>query len=98
VQYVKNIVQASPKSIRYYAVGLASRLIKIPRTIDIPVLLRTLDATGKIFKIGFSGGEPFLVPNIIDACVALMEKHYIELNTNLTSLKIKEFAERIKAK
>ncbi len=63
--------------------------------IDIPALIRTLDATQKIFKISFTGGEPFLVPNFIDACEAITKKHYTTLFSNLTSPQIKSFCETI---
>lgn len=63
--------------------------------IDIPALIRTLNETNKIFLISFSGGEPFLVPNIIEALQELTKKHYITLFTNLTSKKIEEFANKI---
>lgn len=61
--------------------------------IDIPALIRTLDAAQKIFKISFTGGEPFFVPNFIDACKAITQKHYITLFSNLTSPDIKTFGE-----
>jgi len=64
--------------------------------IDIPSLIRTLEKTNKIFRVQFTGGgEPFLVPNIIDACVALSKRHYLGFNTNLTSDKISELVEKI---
>jgi len=63
--------------------------------VDVTSMIKMLDATKKIFKIGFTGGEPFLVPNIIEACEELTKKHYVSFNTNLTCQKIKEFAERI---
>lgn len=64
--------------------------------IDIPALLRTLEDADKIFKMSFTGaGEPFLVPNIIDACVHLTKRHYVEFVTNLTPEAITEFAHRI---
>lgn len=64
--------------------------------LDIEALMRTLDAAGKIFKIRFTGGgEPFLVPNIIEACEAITERHYVGFNTNLTCGNVKEFAGRI---
>jgi hypothetical protein len=65
------------------------------KKIDISSLIRTLDKTNKIFKIGFSGGEPFLISNFIEACEKLTKRHYISLVTNLTSDKIKEFCEKI---
>ncbi len=64
--------------------------------IDIPALIRTLDATNKIFKIGFAGGgEPFLVPNIIEACMKITKKHYVGFVTNLTCDNIEGFAKKV---
>lgn len=64
--------------------------------INIPKLIKSLDKTEKIYKISFTGGgEPFLVPNLVEACRELTKKHYISLLTNLVSPKIKEFAEKI---
>ena len=63
--------------------------------INIPAFMRTLDASQKVFKISFTGGEPFLVPNFIDACKAITEKNYITIFTNLTSQDIKTFSETI---
>jgi MoaA/NifB/PqqE/SkfB family radical SAM enzyme len=64
--------------------------------IDIPGLLSALDRTGKIFRVTFTGGgEPFLLPNILEAAVALVEKHYVSFNTNLTSPRVKELARSI---
>jgi organic radical activating enzyme len=72
-------------------------LVKKPvNRVDIPALIRTLNKTDKIFRIGFTGGgEPFLISNFIQACEALSKRHYIALNTNLTSPKIKEFCAKI---
>ncbi len=68
------------------------RMLKI----DIPKLIKSLDKTEKIYKISFTGGgEPFLVPNLVEACRELTKKHYISLLTNLTLPKIKEFAEKV---
>lgn len=66
------------------------------REINIPALLGALKRANKVFKIGLTGGgEPFLVPNLIEACEAITERHYILLLTNLTSPRVKEFARRI---
>ncbi len=63
---------------------------------DARALLKSLEKTGRIFRVGISGGgEPLLIPNIVDACVTLSKKHYIAINTNLTSLRVREMAERI---
>ncbi len=64
-------------------------------SIDIDKFLTTLNKTGKIFRISFTGGEPFLVPNFVDACAAITGQHFISINTHLSSNKINEFANRI---
>ena len=64
--------------------------------IDVSSLIKTLDNMDKIFLISFTGGgEPFLIPNLVEACAELAKKHYITVITNLTSPKIKEFAEKV---
>ncbi len=71
---------------------------EVPK-INIPSLIRTLNKTNKIFKINFvGGGEPFLIPNLIEACKEITKKHYVSFQTNLTSIKIKELCERINPK
>jgi len=63
--------------------------------IDTPLFLKSLNKTGKTFHITFTGGEPFLVPNLIDACKEITQDHFISINTNLISDKIGYFAEKI---
>lgn len=65
------------------------------KPIDIEKLMSTLDKTGKTFSINFAGGEIFLVPNIVEACVELTKKHYVNFNTNLVPSSILKFAEQI---
>ena len=69
----------------------------IPNTynINISALKNTLNNSNKIYRIDFTGGEPFLAPNIVELCIELTKKHFIAFNTNLTSKKVKEFAEKI---
>ena len=63
--------------------------------IDIPKLIKTLEKTNKIFRIGFSGGgEPFMVPNLVEACIELTKKHYLSFNTNLAEKGVKELIEK----
>jgi hypothetical protein len=64
--------------------------------IDIAALMNTLNKSKKIFRIGFTSGEPFLVSNIIEACVSITRGHYISLITNLVSGDIKNFSQHIK--
>ncbi|OEU61534.1 MAG: hypothetical protein BBJ57_04405 [Desulfobacterales bacterium PC51MH44] len=69
---------------------------KSMKKIDVTAFLRTLDATDKIFLIGFTGGgEPFVMHDFVGACVEISKKHYLQLNTNLTLPAIRNFAEKI---
>ena len=52
-------------------------------SIDVEKLMITLDKTGKIFRISFTGGEPTMIPNFIEAVKVITDKHYVSLNTNL---------------
>lgn len=70
-----------------------------PKKIDISAFIKTLHKTNKTFMVGFTGiGEPFLIPNLIEAVKKITLKHYVIINTNLTSLKIKDFAQKINPK
>jgi organic radical activating enzyme len=94
-----------PKDVRYLLRMTARKLrgeqYRDTRTygevhsIDIPKLLATLDHEKKIFRISFTGGEPFLVPNMTEVCLAISKKHYLMLNTNLSSLAVVKFAKTI---
>ncbi len=57
--------------------------------------MATLKKTGKTFRISFTGGEPFLVPNFIEACKAITQKHFVSINTHCSSNKVVEFAKLI---
>lgn len=92
----KLIEQSSRKGLFRVYRETKAKLTPDARTeIDIPALKRTLDASQKIFKISFTGGEPFLVPNFIEACNAITKKHYITLFSNLTSSEIRRFSNSI---
>lgn len=73
---------------------MVRRVTKMP-SLDSGAVLRTLKKSGKTFLITFSGGEPFLVPNIIQASIALSGDHYIAFVSNLTSRKIIEFGNTV---
>ncbi len=67
--------------------------------IDIKRLMNTLNNSNKTYRIELSGGEPLLVPNIIEACQEITKKHYITLISNFTLTgKIKQFSEKINPK
>jgi len=64
--------------------------------INIPAFVRALEKTGKVFKIRFAGGgEPFLIPNLVEACAELTRRHYVGFTTNLTCANVREFAEAV---
>ena len=65
------------------------------RKIQIEKLLAVLKKTKKVFRIGFTGGEPFLIPNFVDACKRISEGNYISINSNIILPAVKEFAETI---
>ncbi len=65
------------------------------REIRIEELLATLKKTSKIFRIGFTGGEPFLIPNFIEACKIITEEHYISINSNVILPKVIDFANEV---
>lgn len=63
--------------------------------IDVDRLIKTLENSGRTFRISFTGGEPFLIPNIIEAMQAITKQHYISFNSNLISTRMKEFVDVI---
>lgn len=66
------------------------------KSVDTKKIVKTLDETGKVFRIYLTGGgEPFLVRNIIELCEGITKKHYLFINSNLTSNKFKDFARKI---
>lgn len=93
------LIKTSKTNITDLARGLKHKLMRKSGnafTINIPALIRTLNHANKTFLISFSGGgEPFLVHNIVEACTKITRRHYIGINTNLTSKKFEEFCEKI---
>ncbi len=75
--------------------GRVDRRRQARSVIDISALMRSLDAAGQTFRFQFTGGEPFTVPNIVEASLALTERHVIGFHTNLTSPKVAELAARV---
>ncbi len=51
--------------------------------------------TGKTWRIHMTGGEPFLYPNFVDLAEALTARHYLSINTNLSTPNVLTFADRI---
>jgi len=65
-----------------------------PEGINIDSLQKLLNSPKKI-RFGISGGEPFLVKNIIEVLQEITKNHYFSMNTNLVHPRIKEMAEKI---
>ena len=61
-------------------------------SIDTEKLGRHLAESERIFLISLAGGEPFLVPNVIQLCQTITVRHFLGFSSNLTSVKFKEFA------
>ncbi|MBN1649563.1 MAG: radical SAM protein [Spirochaetales bacterium] len=77
----------------YCDLGDVSTKSKRTDRIDIDGLMNSLRATGKLFSIGFTGGEPFMVENFNEACAAITKEHVISVNTNMSmSRRIRAFA------
>ncbi len=61
-------------------------------------IARRFDETGKEWYIYLNGGEPFLYPKFIDLSELLTQKHYLSINTNISTSNCIEFADRINPK
>lgn len=53
------------------------------------------DSTGKIWLLHISGGEPFFHPDFVHLCRTIASRHYISLNSNFSSGRVREFAAEI---
>ena len=68
----------------------------LAKEINISALINVLDSVGSTFVVDFlGGGEPLLIPNIVETFVGLTKKHYVAFFTNLTSKKIPQICEQI---
>ena len=65
---------------------------------DISTIERSFNRDNKQWLIIITGGEPFMKKNFIDIVETITKKHYIHINTNLSTSNIKEFATRINPK
>ncbi|BCS88756.1 radical SAM protein [Pseudodesulfovibrio sediminis] len=71
----------------------------VTETLDANRIKEVLDSTGQTWKIGLTGGEPFIYPDFVDVCETLTSSHVIGIDTNLSiPSKVKEFARRIDPK
>jgi MoaA/NifB/PqqE/SkfB family radical SAM enzyme len=58
-------------------------------------LLDFFDSTGKTWMLHLTGGEPFFYPGFVYLCRTLTSRHYVSLNSNLSSGRVREFAAEI---
>lgn len=61
---------------------------KKTRSLPVPIddMVKVVDASGLSFYFSLMGGEPFLVPNIVEVVQRLTERHYVGANTNLCAV------------
>jgi MoaA/NifB/PqqE/SkfB family radical SAM enzyme len=53
------------------------------------------NATGKIWLIHITGGEPFVYPGFVELCQKLSRRHSLSLNSNLAHPSADEFVEKV---
>jgi len=63
--------------------------------LDLITIKNSFNRNYKKWLIIITGGEPFLKRNFIDIVEVLTENHYIHINTNLSTLNIEAFVNRI---
>lgn len=56
---------------------------------------RVFSETDLSFSVHMSGGEPFLYPDFIQICKIITQKHWVSINTNLSTENVYEFADII---
>lgn len=67
-------------------------------TYSVEHIQNCFDATGKIWHIIITGGEPFLYPDFVKLISALTKNHYVSINTNLSAANVPDFIETIDPK
>jgi MoaA/NifB/PqqE/SkfB family radical SAM enzyme len=50
------------------------------------------DATGAIWLLHMTGGEPSIYPDFVDLCERLTTRHFISINSNLTHASLADFS------
>lgn len=55
------------------------------------------NSTGKTWLLHLTGGEPFVHRDFVTLCRALTSRHFISLNSNLSSRRVRDFAESVDA-
>jgi MoaA/NifB/PqqE/SkfB family radical SAM enzyme len=53
------------------------------------------DATGSIWLLHMTGGEPSIYPDFVELCEQLTARHFISINSNLTHVSLADFSQRV---
>jgi len=61
----------------------------------VETIVDAFNGSGLVWLIHMSGGEPFLQPYFVELCKELTKKHYISINTNLSTPNVNDFADTI---
>jgi len=62
---------------------------------NIDEIVKIFDKTNLTWLVYLTGGEPFLQKDFIEFCKKITKKHYIALDTNLSTKNVYEFIEQI---
>lgn len=61
-------------------------------------IVKFFNNTGLTWLIHITGGEPFLYPNFVELCQRLTERHFININTNLSQKNVFDFSQLINSR
>jgi MoaA/NifB/PqqE/SkfB family radical SAM enzyme len=68
----------------------------VAENLPVAALKEFLDATGREWVVGMTGGEPFLYPDFVGLCATLSETHKLSVDTNLSlTTEVSRFARTI---
>lgn len=80
-----------------YCFFRASTQQPLIRRISPDQYLEFFNSTGKTWLLHLTGGEPFLDPDFVRLCQTLTSQHYISVNSNLSSKRVRVFAAEVDA-
>jgi len=78
-----------------YCFSRASTEYPLVGRISAEQFLDFFNSTGKIWLLHLTGGEPFFHPDFVHLCRTLTSRHYISINSNLSSNRVRAFAAEI---
>jgi len=78
-----------------YCDARASKEHRLVGRISPDQYLDFFNSTGKTWMLHITGGEPFFYPGFVRLCQTLTSRHYISLNSNLSSNRVRDFAASI---